>query len=368
MKEWAACKKILCVRADNMGDVIMTTPALRALKETFHCHLTLLTSQMGAIITPSIPLIDETIVFDFPWVKTNDPKGTQQLTHLIEQLGEAQFDGVVIFTVFSQNPLPAALIAYMAHIPLRAAYCRENPYHLLTHWIPDKEPYSSIQHQVKRDLELVHMLGAYPSGERLCVEVQASAKESLKEKLSQQGISLHQPFIVFHPGVSEAKREYPAQLWIKLGQLCASELGLRVLVTGSDSECELCEAIATGIGGVAANLAGRLTLKEFIALLDIAPLIVSVNTGTVHIASALKRPLVVFYAMTNPQHIPWATENKVFYFSVDERIKSKNEVLEFVRQKLYKEQIPYPSPGEILPSIVELLDRERLMHSLRISY
>src|SRR4051812_17182435 len=68
---WNSCKKILCVRADNMGDLIMTTPALKALKETFQCHITVLTSTMAQSITNYIPVIDEVIVRDLPWIKTN---------------------------------------------------------------------------------------------------------------------------------------------------------------------------------------------------------------------------------------------------------------------------------------------------------
>lgn len=367
-KEWSSCKKILCIRADNMGDVIMTTPALRALKETFHCQLTLLTSRMGAIIAPSIPLVDETIVFDLPWVRANNTEGPDKLMELIARLKTEKFDAAIIFTVFSQNPMPAIMIAYMAGIPLRAAFCRENPYGLLTHWLPDKEPYSFIQHQVKRDLELVSSLGASTSSERLCLLVGESAEDSMREKLHMEGISLQKPFVIFHPGVSETKREYPDTHWIKLGQLCASKLDLDVIVSGSSSEKELCNRISKGIGARARHVAGLLSIEEFIALLNLSPLIVSVNTGTVHIASALMKPIVVLYAMTNPQHVPWITESKVFYYSVKSDLQSKNEVLQYLQQQLYKEEVPYPEPEEILPSVKELLSKEALMNCQRIYY
>src|SRR5690606_34299670 len=123
---------------DNLGDVIMPGPAMRALKETFHCRITLLTSSAGVLITPHMDEIDDAIVCDLPWVKS-DPSG-KPLTDLIAELKGRDFDGAVIFTVYSQNPLPAALLLCMAGIPRRLAYCRENPYGLLTHWIPDPEP------------------------------------------------------------------------------------------------------------------------------------------------------------------------------------------------------------------------------------
>jgi ADP-heptose:LPS heptosyltransferase len=150
-----------------MGDVIMSSPAFRALKETFDCRLTVLTSSMGSLITPFIKEIDETIVFDLPWIKTNNEIISEKCFALIEKLKTYHFDAAIIFTVYSQNPLPTALLAYMANIPLRLAYCRENPYALLTHWIPDKEPYSFIQHQVERDLHLVKHMGATTGDDKL---------------------------------------------------------------------------------------------------------------------------------------------------------------------------------------------------------
>src|SRR5829696_7132713 len=104
MNKWTACKNILCVRADNMGDLIMSSPAIRALKESFHCRITVLTSSMGAGIASYIPSIDEVIVCDLPWVKTNHQHDSQQFFAIVEQLKKYEFDAVVIFTVFSQNP------------------------------------------------------------------------------------------------------------------------------------------------------------------------------------------------------------------------------------------------------------------------
>ena len=141
MIDWRNCKKILCIRADNMGDVIMTSPALRALKETFNYRITLLTSSLGSLITACIKEIDDVITFNVPWVKTDSAADPENCFTLIEELKQHNFDGAIIFTAYSQSALPAAMITMMAGIPLRLAYCRENPYQLLTDWVPDKEPY-----------------------------------------------------------------------------------------------------------------------------------------------------------------------------------------------------------------------------------
>src|SRR5688572_6396513 len=139
MNSWKHCRKILCVRLDNMGDVLMSSPAFVALRESFGGRITLLTSSMGAPIAPYIPAIDEVLVFDSPWVKRDGLPDLESLTEVVATLKQKKFDAAVIFTAFSQNPLPAALLLYQAKIPRTLAYCRENPYMLLTNWIPEKE-------------------------------------------------------------------------------------------------------------------------------------------------------------------------------------------------------------------------------------
>src|SRR4051794_7611531 len=125
MSNWDQCKRILVIRADNMGDVLLSSPAISALRERFSAKLTLLTSSNGAEAGKLIPAIDEVIEFDVPWVKTDSVQQSSALNDLIAMLKSGNFDGCVIFTVYSQNPLPAAMLAFAAAIPLRLAYCRE---------------------------------------------------------------------------------------------------------------------------------------------------------------------------------------------------------------------------------------------------
>jgi ADP-heptose:LPS heptosyltransferase len=85
-----------------------------------------------------------------------------------------------------------------------------------------------------------------------------------------------------------------------------------------------------------------------------------VNTSTVHIAAALQRPVIVLYAETNPQHTPWLTKKAVLYYSIPEQLQSKNEVIQFVNQSYYKEQIDYPSPERVADVALNIM--ETLFH------
>jgi lipopolysaccharide heptosyltransferase II len=356
--DWRGCKNILCIRPDNMGDLIMSAPAIRALKESFGCTITLLTSSMAAGIVPFLPEIDNTIIFTVPWIKACVENQQNEFYKLIDEIKKKQFDAAVIFTVFSQNPLPSVMIAYLAGIPKRLAYCRENPYSLLTHWVPDKEPYSFVQHQVQRDLGLVKTIGAHTQEKKLHLQLTKNVWPATLKKLKNIGVNIEKPWLVVHAGVSEPKREYPKELWIDAGKKIINELNYQVLLTGNDAQKTLLEDLKNGIGDKAFNTAGILNLEEFITLIKQASLVVSVNTSTAHIAAATGTPVIVLYALSNPQHSPWMAKGKVLLYDIPKELRSKNEVLKYVYENVHPKNIPMVMPEEIIQSILEVLNNE----------
>jgi ADP-heptose:LPS heptosyltransferase len=174
------------------------------------------------------------------------------------------------------------------------------------------------------------------------------------------GVDLQKDWLIIHPGVSETKREYPQEEWIKTGKLLRDHLSFQILVTGGASEKRLCDRITDGIGNSSYCLAGLVSIEELIALIDEAPLIISVNTGTVHIAAATQTPIIVLYALTNPQHTPWEVPSKVLFFSVKQDLRSKNEVVNYVSQKLMNEETNIPSSETILKEAKKLLKEVKL--------
>src|SRR5690606_24856785 len=122
--------------------------------------ITLLTSRTGAEIARHVPVVDETIVYEAPWMKATPlSPGGEADRRMVQRLREGGFDAAVIFTVYSQSPFPAALLCYLADIPLRLAHARENPYQLLTHWVKEREPGQGVRHEVPRQLALVAEVG-----------------------------------------------------------------------------------------------------------------------------------------------------------------------------------------------------------------
>lgn len=348
----------MCIRLDNMGDLLMSAPAVAALKETFHCQITLLTSSVAKGIATFLPTVDECIVWDVPWVKGSEAPDPEKFWALTSALRQQNFDAAVIFTVFSQNPLPAAMMATLAGIPCRLAYCRENPYHLLTHWLPDEEPYHFIQHQVRRDLNLVAAVGAHTSDEAIRIRF-SDHEEDVRRKLAAAGVHTSKPWIIFHSGASERKREYPSRQWIEAGKAIAYTLGYQIIITGVAKEASLTNEIATGIGHAAHNPAGAFSLEALISLINMSPLLISVNTGPVHVAAAVQTRVIVLYALTNPQHRPWKAIGRVLPYTVPEDARSRNAVLGYVQDAYFENAKCAVKPEDIVDACRALLVENR---------
>ena len=158
---------------------------------------------------------------------------------------------------------------------------------------------------------------------------------------------------MLHSGVSEEKRRYPADQYVTSCRLLI-EHGYNVVLTGSRSERSYVRGIASRLGNGAVNLAGELSVAELIALIEAAPVLISNNTGPVHIAAAVHTAVIVLYAKTNPQHTPWKALSRVLYFEVPPELRTKNRWL----QSFPEVSGTYASPQAIMTAVNELARHE----------
>lgn len=316
-EKWGEARNILAVRLDNLGDVLMTTPALRAIKESEpRRRITLLTSDAGAAAARYIPEIDEVIRYDAAWVKSVWQAPSLSGLRCLSQLTEGRFDAAIIFTVYSQSALPAATMTWLAGIPLRLAHVRENPYQLLTDWATEPEPDTTIRHEVRRQLELVAGVGFTTSDDHLSFELDPAEQASAMDKLDEAGIDPARPFIVVHPGATAPSRRYAPAQFAEATRLLAAHTDHQLVVTGAIEERQLVEAVRLHGARGAVGMSGQLELGELAAVIARASLLIANNTGPVHIAAALGTPVVDLYALTNPQHTPWRVLSRVLFHDV----------------------------------------------------
>jgi len=311
--DWSEAAEVLAVRLDTLGDVLMTGPALRALHHSgAGPRITLMTSGAGAEVGELMPEVDELLVYEAPWMKRHaGESGAAPDRAMVDALRRRRFDAAAIFTVYSQSPLPAALMCHLAEVPLRLAHCRENPYRLLTDHVPESEPHDHVRHEVRRQLDLVAAVGATTDDDRLAVELSDAARVQAGALLFELGIDERRPWAVVHPGASAPSRRYPAESWAEACRQLALNHDVQIVMSGDAREASLVDRIQRAAGLPDRSLAGRIDLGTLAALLEAAPLLLAGNTGPVHLAAAVHTPVVDLYALTNPQHTPWRVPSRV---------------------------------------------------------
>lgn len=214
-RRWRGARNILLVRLDNLGDVLMSTPAFAAVRHSLpQARLTLLASGSGAAALEHVPVLDDVIVYDAPWSKGGAPRGPESIEAdraMIERLAQARFDAAIIFTVCTQSALPAALMCRLAGIPLRLAHARENPYDLLTDWVRDTDsPETGMRHEVARQLALVESVGLHARDDGLLFRYRVADVLSMRHKFAAAGGDPMRPYFVVHPGATAPSRRWPA--------------------------------------------------------------------------------------------------------------------------------------------------------------
>jgi len=324
-RRWQEARRLLLIRLDNLGDVLMTTPAFAAVRESLpDAHLALLAAPSSRALIPHLPMLDEFIGFHAPWVKAGaaaldadaaSPRGAVEREQL-QRLLDARFDAAIIFTVCTQSALPAGLLCRMAGIPLVLAHTRERAYGLFSDAAPDRDEIGpGLRHEVRRQLDLVGRVGLRTADERLRFELREEDRAAAREMLRAAGVPASQPYALVHPGASAASRRYPAEAFGAAADLMQA-LGTRVVFCAGPGEAALLHEARTAMRSPPCMLPPPDRLGTLAGLIGGARVLVANNSGPVHLAAALGTPVVDLYALTNPQHKPWRVPARVLSHDV----------------------------------------------------
>ncbi|MFC0528964.1 glycosyltransferase family 9 protein [Phytohabitans kaempferiae] len=291
--DWGGLRRILVVRPDNLGDVVMAGPALRALHQAApEARLDLLVAPAGAGIAPLVPYVDRVLAASVSWQQLDpDEVPPDRDRRLVRRLAGGRYDAAVLLTSFSQSPWPAAYLCRMAGVPVRVGASKEFGGAGLTHWVP--APPDDV-HQVDRMLHLLERVGVPRPDRRLRLDLPGSARAEARDALAERGVPPGEPYAVLLPGASCAARRYPPDRYARVARLLADD-GPRVVVAGSTREAALVAEVA---GDTAVPLAGRLSVPGLAGLIAGSAVVVCNNSGGAHLASALGRPVVLLFAGT----------------------------------------------------------------------
>ncbi|MFD7025194.1 glycosyltransferase family 9 protein [Promicromonospora sukumoe] len=292
--------RVLAVRLDSDGDVLLTGPALRALAATYD-QVDLLVSGAGQQAAALLPGVTETLRFDAPWSGTEPPPTSPEaVLDLVAALVARRYGLVVIFTSFHQSPLPMALLARLAGVSRVVATSVDYPGSLLD----VRHRRAAGTHEVDAALDLAGDAGArLPAGDdgRLALRRPLPAVPPAARLSPGADGAPPARRVVVHPGASVPARA-PAPEHARALTARLARDGWDVLVTGSRAERDLTAYVA---GGHATDLGGLTSLAELAAVLDDAACVVVGNTGPAHLAAAVGTPVVSLFAPVVPA-VRWA--------------------------------------------------------------
>ncbi|HEX5164524.1 MAG TPA: glycosyltransferase family 9 protein [Thermomicrobiales bacterium] len=323
---WQEARRVLIVRLDNLGDVLVTTPAIHAIRQALpEAQITLLASPVGAQAGRLNADIDDVIEYQAPWMDPwhDLPLDPEREQAMIARLHDGRFDGAIIFTSFRQSPLPTAYLCYLANIPLRVAASIDGPGSLLT--TRHKHP-EQMMHEVERGLDLVGAIGMGTDDRRLRLAVPDDARDEALAALALCALDLSRPLVVVHPGCSMPARTYAWERFSEVSQQLVEEEAATVILTGVASERELTEQVRGRVKGTARKLvlsmAGQLSFPGLCAMIEAADLTITNNTGPMHVSAAVGTPVVALFALTNPpeQWGPWQVPHRLLNHDVPCRI------------------------------------------------
>ena len=289
--------KRVVVRGTNwVGDSLMTIPALRALRRVLpDAHITLVIRPGTKGIFSDVDFIDEILVYD--------RKNAFSVVPQVREWKRRRFDLAVLF----QNAFEAALIPFLAGVPLRLGYATELRQALLTHPLPLPD-WRSSRHEVFYYLYVITALEQMLFGRSTICEAEPDAsiqisearKTSAAELLRGVGVSEDDSVVVICPGsINSRAKRWPAEAYASLADRLI-ESKRRVLLIGSKDETDVSDEVTRRMQQQPIVLTGKTTLDQITAVLDRADLIVTNDTGPAHIGAALGRPTIVIFGPTNP--------------------------------------------------------------------
>jgi ADP-heptose:LPS heptosyltransferase len=292
---WGGLRRVLVVRPDNLGDVVMCGPALRALRAAApQAAVDLLATPAGAAVAPLLPELDDVVVAPSASWQELDPYAVPagEDLELIRRIAAGRYDAALVLTSFSQSPWPAACLCRLAGVGVRAGMSKEFGGAGLTHWVPS--PPDEL-HQVDRALYLLQRLGVPTLGSQLHLRIPHPATAEAREVLSARGVEPDGRYAVLFPGASCPSRRYPADRFAAVAGILAAH-GLPVVVAGTAKESGLVAQVA-GVPG-AVGLPGVLSVPGAAAAVAGSSVVVCNNSGAAHLADALGTPVVVLFAGT----------------------------------------------------------------------
>jgi heptosyltransferase I len=298
-------RKILIIKPSAIGDVVHTLPILKLVRTQFpKAHITWLVTPQCASLLEEHPLLDEVLLFErrrfgAGW---RDPKAAAGIIRFARDLRAKQFDLVLDL----QGLFRSGWMAWQTGAPIRVGFAnaREFAWAFYTHRVPIA---TMEQHAIERYLTLAETIGCPRGPVDFTFNTDDATRQSVTAMLS--GI---ENFAVLLPGTNWETKRWPVEKFAAMAKSLRERFSLKIITVGGPDDVQLSTQIPADL-----DLTAKTTLRQLVALLEKSSLVVANDSGPMHIASALGKPLVVPFGPTNPIRTgPYARPDSVIRLDI----------------------------------------------------
>jgi len=283
-------KNILAVRNDRFGEFLLNIPALGALKKTFpNAKISVLVNPVVKELAGCLEGIDEIV----EW--SQGRHSFFQKLRFLSRIKSKKFD-IAVMLAPSQE---LNIITYLAGIPIRVGYDRKWGF-LLTHKMKDLK-HLGLKHEVDYNLELVSLIKAETSDKALSLKIDDGI---IEETLKEYGLENCDSCIALHPWASDPVKRWPVNNFRELARRILEELRLKLILVGGGENSGESQALFSGLGENFVDLTGKISLIKLAALLRRCKLLISGDSGPMHLACAVGTPVIAIFRNDIPGKCP----------------------------------------------------------------
>lgn len=283
-------QKILVINVNWLGDVLFSSPIFNALKKYYpSAHITCLAVPRVKDALECVNGIDDLMVYD----EDGSHRSFFGKLKLISELRRKDFDAVFIL----HRSLTRALLAFFADIPIRAGYNTKGRGFFLTH---KYQPQENTLHRSDYYLKIIESFGIPVSDRKTALNISLGDIHNAAKKLEAHGIKEGDPFVAMHIGGNWNLKQWPVSQFALLAEKLNKE-GKKVVVIGSSSEKELVKELKASLSFPPVDLVGQTNFRELLGVLKKSNVLVSNDSGPLHVASSLGVSTIALFGPTRPE-------------------------------------------------------------------
>ncbi len=283
MSKAAAYKRILVVRLDRIGDVVLSSPVIAALRKAYpDSHIAFMVRPYASPALAGHPGLDEVIAYD----KSMGLAGTMRFIHFLRK---QRFDLAIVLHPTARSHM----LMYCAGIPERVGYDRKGG-RFLTRRIPHTKQLG-LRHESDYALEVLRYIGVEPAAEPLHMRVAPETEERVRLMLAAHGIGDGERIVTICPGASCASKRWAPSRFAAIADDLASKRDVKIVIVGAPADRPAASAVVQAMRSAAVDLTGTTTVDDVAAIAKRSRLFISNDSGPVHIACAVGAPVISIF-------------------------------------------------------------------------